>query len=50
MENKILAIIKSLEEHRNKTIEVAIVKIQHTQNNQKQHINAVHSHLIKQIT
>jgi hypothetical protein len=50
MENRTLAIIKSLEKHCNKTIEEAIVKTQHTQNNQKQHINAIHSLINKQIT
>jgi hypothetical protein len=50
MENKTLAIIESLEEHCNKTIEEAIVKTQHTQNNLEQHINVIHSLINKQIT
>jgi hypothetical protein len=50
MENKTLAIIESLEEHHNKTMEMAIVKTQHTQNNQEQHINVIHSRINKQIT
>jgi hypothetical protein len=50
IENKTLAIIESLEKHRNKTIEETIVKTQHTQNNQEQHINAIHSLINKQIT